>query len=955
MHFNKSIIAGATALLMITSGAFAQVKKKPAAATARKPAAATHTQQAKPELLPVDPNVIIGKLPNGFTYYIRANSEPKNRAFVYLVDKAGSLQETDAQQGLAHFTEHMAFNGTRDFPKNDLISYLQRSGVKFGADVNASTSFDQTVYQLALPTDSAKVFERGFNIMANIAGFVTFDQKEIDSERGVVLEEARQNGKDAQERLQKQTLPVILNNSRYAERLPIGKEDIIKTFNQAAIKSFYHDWYRPDLQAIIVVGDFDPRRVLQLIKDNFLQFTNPVPEKPRLDYAALPTPGTVVKFATDKEFPYTLAQIIVKHPQTTVKTKADFFRDVRVNLFNQMLNARISELSQQRLPKLLFGQTTYGSFTGRQDAFTSIAVANNNGLEAALKVVVGETDRAKKFGFTLTELERAKQNALVGVENAYKERDKTNSASFISQYLQNFVNGEAIPGIEYEYNFYVENIGKITLAEMNAMATKFISDQNRVIIVEAPDAQKANLPDEKKLLTWIAEADKDLTAYSDDVNTTPLLASLPPGSKIVKKEEDTLLNSTRLTLANGVKVILMPTKFKNDQILVNGYSFGGTSLASDADFPSANLAGSVVSSSGVGSFTQVQLDKKLSGKQVTMSPYVSEYSQGVSGSSSAVDFDTAMQLLYLYFTQPRKDNDIWQSTISQTKSLLANRGADPGSVYADTVTAVLNNYNKRAMVTTVDQLNSASLDKAYDFYKARFADAAGFTFTFVGNFTNEQIIPYIERYLGALPADNHKETYKNLGIHPQAGQITKTVYKGIGDKSAVQLVFSGPYDYNEANNIQLDALEEILNIRLLDRLREKESGAYSPDAGLSYIKIPEGRYKATISFSCAPANVDKLVADVMDEVNKLKQNGADPKDIEKFVAGNARSIQLQLRQNIFWVGFLASSDQNQENPDRILQHIQNLNNVTVQSTKDAANKYLSGTNLIKLILMPEKK
>lgn len=953
MHINKPVFAGAVALFIITGTALAQVKKKPVPSAKSKPT--TAAQQVKPDLLPRDPNVIIGKLPNGFTYYIRANSEPKNRAFMYLVEKAGSLQETDAQQGLAHFTEHMAFNGTRDFPKNELISYLQRAGVKFGADANASTSFDETVFQLALPTDSTKVFERGFNIMANIAGFVTFDPKEIDGERGVVLEEARQNGKDAQERLQKQTLPVILNNSRYAQRLPIGKEDIIKTFNQATIKSFYHDWYRPDLQALIIVGDFDPRRVEQLIRDNFLQFTNPVAEKPLVQYAVPPTVGTAIKFATDKEFQYVLAQVVVKHPQTSVKTIADYFRDVRVSLFNQMLNARINELSQQRNPKLLFGQASYGPYTGRQDAFSAVAVANNNGLEAAIKVVIGETDRAKKFGFTLTELERAKQNALVQVENAYKEKDKTNSGNYIGQYLQNFLTGEAIPGIDYEYKFYVDNIGKITLNEINAMAAKFISDQNRVIIVEAPEAQKANLPDDKKLLSWIAEADNNLTAYSDDVNTTPLLPALPPGSKVVSQQDDSLLNSTNLTLANGVKVILMPTKFKNDQVLINGYSFGGTSLANDADFTSANLAGNIIANSGVGTFTQVQLDKKLSGKQVTMSPYISENTQGISGSASTTDFDTAMQLLYLYFTQPRKDNDIWQSTISQTKSLLTNRGVDPASVYADTVTATLSNYNKRGMTITLDELNTANIDKAYNYYKDRFADAAGFTFTFVGNFTKEQIIPYIERYLGALPATHSKETYKDLNIHPPKGLVTKTVYKGIGDKSQVEMVFSGSYAYNESNNIQLDALEEILNIRLLDRLREKESGAYSPSAGISYVKIPDNRYKVTISFACAPANVDKLTADVMDEINKLKQNGADPKDIEKFAAEDARSIQLQLRQNIFWAGYLAASSQNDENPDRILQHIQNLNNVTPQTTKDAANTYLSGTNLIKLILMPEKK
>jgi len=954
MNFNRKISVAALALLITASSVFAQVKRKPIPSPKEKPHVVDRVLGTRP--LPVDPAVIIGKLPNGLTYYIRKNTEPKNRAELYLVNKVGSILETDAQQGLAHFTEHMAFNGTRDFPKNELVNYLQKSGVKFGADLNAYTSFDETVYQLPLPTDSAKIFEKGFDILANWAGMLTFDPKEIDSERGVVLEEQRLRGKNAQERLQQQLLPVLLNNSRYAQRLPIGKENILKTFQPQTIKSFFHDWYRPDLQAVIAVGDFDPKQVEQLIKDNFSELKNPPHEKPRVQYTVPATPDTKVKIATDKEYPYTLAEIIVRHPETTVKTAADYLQSVRINLFNQMMSARLNELLQKPVPPFLYAEASYASFLANQDAFTTVAVAKSaDQLKEALQTTLNEIERARKFGFTETELARAKDNILTQIENAWKEKDKTSSVNFVQEYQQNFLQGEAIPGIDFEYNFYKNNIGRITLSEMNNLAGKFISNQNRAVVVQAPDKEKSKLPTPQTLLSWVNATGKGLTPYVDNVSKTPLLDKEPAGTKVTAQTKDEAIGTTTLTLGNGVKVTLKPTDFKNDQILINGYGFGGTSLASDQDFISANLAPDIVGSSGVGSMTEIQLGKMLSGKNVRVSPYISETTQGISASSSPKDFETALQLIYLYFTQPRKDNDIWQSQIAQAKAMLPNQSLDPASVYQDTVTAVLGSHNIRRMPLTIAKLDAASLDKAYDFYKARFADASGFTFTLVGSFDIEKIKPLLEKYLGGLPSTNHPETFKVLGIHAPTGQLTKNVYKGIGDKSTVQMVFSGNFDYNLANKQQLDALEEILNIKLIERLREKEGGVYSPGVSIGYSKIPMSRYSATIHFTCAPANVDKLINATMEEIAKIKQNGAEPTDIQKYQAEDKRASEVQLKQNSFWASYLIRASQNGENPDLVLNHMKDLDQITVQSTKEAANKYLSGTNLIKLILYPEKK
>jgi zinc protease len=932
----------------------AQVTKPKSTQTQKTATAKTNTS-FKSEPLPIDKEVLIGKLPNGLTYYIRVNKEPQNRAELYLVNKSGSLFENDDQLGLAHFVEHMAFNGTRDFPKNELVSYLQKSGVKFGADLNAYTSFDETVYQLPLPTDSVALFEKGFDILSNWAGFVSFDDDEIDKERGVILEEARLRGKNAQERMQNQTLPVMLNNSRYAQRLPIGKEEVLKNFKYETIKQYYKDWYRPDLQAVIAVGDFDPKRVEQLIRQNFSELKNPEVKRPRVEYEIPVHQQTLVKIVTDKEYPYTLAQIMVKKPGRTIKSTADLLNNIRITLFNSMINSRIAELSQKADPPFLFGQSSFGGFLANLDAFTSVAVAKSGELEKAIKAVVAENERAKQFGFTKSEFDRAKEAVLMNMETQWKERDKTKSANFVGEYQRHFLKGEGIPGIDYEYNFVKNNLGIIKLEEINNLTSQFISDQNRVVILQAPEKDKAALPDEKTILKWINEAGIGVEAYVDNVSNEPLLEKVPAGGKILSTRQHTALGITEFKLANGVKVVLKPTDFKNDQILINGFSFGGTSLVPDADYISASFASSVIGSSGIGKFTQIQLDKMLTGKNVSVSPYISESTEGISGGAAPKDFETALQLIYLYFTEPRKDADIWASTLTQTKSVLENRGLVPASVFQDSVAAFLSNFNTRRMTPTIDQLNAASLDKAYDFYKDRFADASDFTFTIVGNIDPEAIKPLLEKYLGSLPASERVENFKDLGIKPPGGKHTKTVYKGIEEKSSVQLLFSGEYDFNEKNNLQMDALQEILNIKLIERLREKESGVYSPGVRVSYSKIPTGRYSATVYFGCAPENVERLINATLEEIANIRQNGAEIGDIQKFVAEETRSTEVQLKDNGFWLGYLTSVAQNQENPESVLNYINSLKQVTVESTKATASKYLKDDNLIRLILLPEKK
>lgn len=920
-----------------------------------KVSAKTTTVAKSSDILPLDAAVKVGKLPNGFTYYIRKNTEPKNRVTLYLANKVGSILENENQRGLAHFMEHMSFNGTQNFPKNELVNYLQKTGVRFGADLNAYTSFDETVYQLPIPSDDPEILKNGLQIMRDWAKGAALETAEIDKERGVVLEEKRL-GKSAQQRMQEKYLPMLFNSSRYSERLPIGTEDVLKNAKPETVKAFYNDWYRPNLQALIVVGDIDVNQMEQMIKAKFSDLKNPVKERERTKYSIPLTGKNQFIAVTDKEFPVTVAQILIKHKEEPLITKTDLKNSVIRSLYNQMVGARFSELSKQANPPFLQAGSSIGGFLAGLDAATTFLVAKPGELEKGLKTAFTEVERVKRFGFTTTELERAKASYLSARESSFKEKDKTASDNFVQEYLELFLKGSASPGIDYEYNFYKTTVPLITLADVNAIAKKYITDTNRDVILMAPEKDKEKLPNEAIIKQWIdAVLTENIAAYVDQVSTQPLLAKKPVAGKIVAEQKIAELGVTELTLSNGVKVVLKPTNFKNDEINFYGYSPGGTSLYSDADYQSAANAASIIAKSGVGEFNAIQLPKFLNGKRVFVNPTITERSEGISAFTTPKDLETALQLTYLYFTAPRKDAEIFKGIIAQQKGSLANRENDPNSVFSDTVSAVLGNNNIRRTGPSLEKLNQINLDRAFEIYKERFADASDFVFTFVGSFSVEGIKPLLLQYLGGLPANNRKENAVDLGIKVPAGVIAKTVYKGQEPKATVRLVFSGDFTYNNDNNNQLDALAEVLNIKLIERLREDEGGVYGVNASSSQSKFPKNRFNLTISFGSAPENVEKLIASTLDEINKIKTNGALQVDIQKFVAEETRTTETDLKTNGFWLGNMVNAYQNEEDPKDVLTYIDSLKKITPESTKAAANLYLSGKNYIRLVLMPEKK
>lgn len=907
------------------------------------------------EPLPINKNVKIGKLSNGLTYYIQKNTEPSKRAVLYLVTNVGSLMEDDDQLGLAHFTEHMAFNGSRDFPKNALIEYLQKAGVKFGADVNASTSFNETIFKLPLPTDNAEVFEKSFSILANWAGMVSFETDAIDRERGIIIEEGRSRGKDASERLQKQILPTLVNHSRYTYRMPIGTEDILRNFKPERIKKFYKDWYRPDLQAVIAVGDFDPLQVEAFIKQNFSQLKNPTNPRKRQYYSIADSKKTDVNILTDKEQTTTRLQVIVRQPGKSVKTTTDLLKSMKRSIFNRMLGARLAELRQLPNTPILLASMGYGKFLADVDAFTMTISPKAGHLEQAVQKVVEIKEQVKKYGFAETELERAKSSLLNTLERQWRERDKSSSINYVNEYVKHFLTGEGIPGIDYEYEFLKKHVDEIQLKEINTFLPLWDAKTNRVIILEAPEKDKSALPIRDNLLAWIDEANNNVTPYVDEVVATTLLLEKPKKSKIVTQKENSTNGATELLLENGVRVILKPTTFKNNQIIINGYSYGGTSLATDESYTSASLAALLVNRSGLGSLTKAQISKMLNGRSVNISASLSDFTEGISGSSSPEELETAMQLVYLYFTQPGKDLNVWSDILSQQQSNFINRGVNPIRVFQDTVSAVLNNYDPRNMPQSAAALKAAKINDAHNFFKARFADASGFTFILVGNLDTAKAKLLAQQYLGTLPSLNRKETYVNPGIKIPSGHFRKTVYKGLEDKSRVQLVFHSDYKYNESNNIQMDALKEIVNYRLISRLRAKESGVYTPSVNVSYTKIPSQKFNLTISFNCAPDNVENLIKASLEEIGSLRKNGPTSSEIEKFVAARQLREETQVNSNVYWAynlrtQYMMNYGQAEESKTSDI-----LKLVTSQNLKAAAKEYLSENQLIEFVLMPEKK
>ena len=915
------------------------------------------------EKLAIDPGVRIGKLSNGLTYYIRQNKKPDQKVELRLVVNAGSILEDENQQGIAHLCEHMAFNGTTHFQKNDIISFLQSIGVEFGNDLNANTSFDQTIYILPIPTDKPGNIDKGFQILEDWAHNVTYKNDDIEGERPIVLEESRM-GKGANDRMYRKIYPEIFAGSLYANRLPIGIDSIVKNASYATIKKFYKDWYRPDLMAVIVVGDIDPAKAEGLVKKYFQGLTDPENERTRIHPDVLPYEKNEAKVVTDKEatsYNFILNYSAEKTNPTV--TLADYKNDLSKEIFTTLLNQRLRELTQKENPPFVYAYSDFDSYARGYESFSAVIGTGNNDATTGLKAVEEELERVKKYGFTKPELDRAKTNMLTQIERMLNEKNKTESANYTSEYIDNFLTQEPIPGIENENKYYKELLPQISIEDVNDIGKKLQQNSTQFIALLGPEAAAGKqLPSSEDLLAVASSVEKmDIKPYEEKAISSSLMTTEPKAGKIISTKKNAVLGTTELTLSNGVTVTLKPTDFKNDQILMSAVRAGGKNNYGVKDKFNAEYAISVINSMGVGNFSPVDLQKALTGKTVRVNPAFSNISEGMSGSSSVKDIESMMELTYLYFTAPRVDTSLFKSFVQKNKAQLAYLSANPQVVFVDTLYKTLYHNDPLAPVAVpkpeyFDQIN---LGRLMQIYKERFGNAFGMHFTFVGSFKENDLKPLIEKYIASLPSSSSssskKFNYVDNKLRPVKGKVDLNVYKGKEQKSLILFVYTGQLPYSAALDMKADAISEILNIRILEELREKIQGIYAGGTQARFEKLPYPHYTFFLQLPCGPEKVDTLLYAANKEIQNLIKNGPSKANLEKVQQQWKEQHKVSIKENETWLSQLQNFYFPGDNPDYFINYDKYVNALTPKEVQDAAKLFLSTKNVVTGILRPEKK
>ncbi|WP_333695320.1 M16 family metallopeptidase [Flavobacterium sp.] len=906
--------------------------------------------------IPKDPSVKVGKLKNGLTYYIRKNAKPENKVDLRLVINAGSILENDDQQGLAHFMEHMCFNGTKNFPKNALVDYLQSIGVKFGQHLNAYTSFDETVYFLPIPSNDPEKLSKGFQILEDWAFNTTLTPEEIDKERGVVLEEYR-IGLGADKRMMGRFMPKMMYNSHYAKRLPIGQKEILENFTYDKVVSFYKDWYRPNLMSVIVVGDIDVAEMEKKIITHFSSYKNPKNEKPRAKFDVPNHKETFVAVESDPEAAYTQVQLLYKDYKEpkVVKTIGDFKEQLVIGLFSTMLNNRLGELQNAPNPPFTYGYSYYGgTFAKTKNAFQSFAMVPQDKQLEALKVLVQENERVKAFGFTQSELDRAKTEFLSQMEQQFKEKDKMESENFVWQYQSNFLENNPIPGIEWTFTTMQKMLPLITVQETNALINGYIKDDNRVVVLTGPEKEGLKKPTEEEVLASITVDPSSLKAYVDEDVAESLLRNPVKKGSITQRESNDKVGSKTWTLSNGAKVTFKKTDFKNDEILFEALSFGGTNLISNEDYAKIQWAMGGLTEAGFSGMKLNDINKFMTGKIARVNPYVGGTQEGFRGSASPKDLEYLFQMVYAYFTDLNFDKEAFESFKIKQNGFMANMKAMPTMHFQQELYAYLNQNNPRFNGILPDEKawENTSYELAYAKYKERFANAADFHFFFVGNLDEAVLEDFVTSYLASLPASNTKEQAVDLGYRMLRGDLKKVVNKGKDPKSTVNIMFYGDAKYEATEALALRAAGEVLTIKLIEELRENESGVYGASARGSMNKVPNGSYNFTINFPCGPENAETLTQSALRELNKIIENGPDLKDVNKFKESEKLDYKEKIKQNNYWMANFTRAFSNDSSIDEILSFEQRIDAITPQQIQAVAKKYLSKDKVI-AILMPE--
>lgn len=962
MHRSPPLLSNRACLRLAAALAFAAVSLvaaiHPLAAQVPDSAAIAALAKNPAAVLPFDPRARMRTLPNGLRYYIRANSRPAKRAELRLVVNAGSIVEDDDQLGLAHVVEHMAFDGTRNFAKQQIVDFIERAGMTFGADLNAGTSFDETVYQLQLPSDTGNYVGRGLDWFSDIiGGGVVFDSVALAKERPVVIEEWRL-GKGALDRIQQKQLPVLFRESRYATRLPIGTKESLDGFTRDRVTRFYADWYRPDLAAVIVVGDVNPDAIEAMIRAKFGGIPPALPNARPRDIALVPAhPQTLVAVATDVEAPESDVGILWKQPVRHDSTVEDYRREVTEQFFVVMLNQRYDEIAQKANAPFVAAGAAQGRLVRSTESFSlSATVQDASGIEAGLLAVLTEAERVHRHGFTATEFSRAKTKLARELDIQYAERDKTESGTYAARYVDHFLSGGPLLGIEVRSPLIRTILPTISLADVNAAGARWMTDAGRVILASTPSKPGITIPTDSAMRSVLTEVrSATIAAYTDVTSDAALVAAPPAPGKIVSERKLASIGVTEWTLSNGAHVLVKPTDFQADEVLIDGVSLGGVAGLPADRYYSAVLGPLMLERGGAGSLDAESLRKQLVGKVAAVSASVDQRTESVGGSASPRDFETFFELLWARTQTPRVDSAAVTALKQQYIATIGDRGNDPGAVFADTVGQTMYQHHPLAQPLSVPLIQSLDVQTALSVFRDRFRDFSDFTFVIVGSTTTDAVKPFVEQWIASLPGGGRHETPVDPGIVPPTGAITKVVHKGVEPKASTAILLTGKTPWSRDAALRATAINEILDIRMRETLREDLGGTYNVGVSVGVDRWPEGRFTTAIGFGAAPARIDSLANVAMSVLRKFAADGPTAAELAKVRENLKRARETAVKQNAFWQQVLEERVLWGDDPeDNMRTFDTRVATLDAESIRALARIVMNETNIARFTLLPER-
>jgi zinc protease len=906
--------------------------------------------------IPADPKIKIGKLDNGMTYYIRSNPLPAKRGEFYLTVRAGAAQEDPDQNGLAHFCEHMAFNGTANFQKHEIIHYLRSIGMKFGPEINAFTSYEVTNYMLQkVPIDNLANLDTALLVLHDWASKISFEGTEIDNERGVIHEEWR-TGKTAERRMRYTVNKTLYKGTIYADHDVIGQLDIIDKAPYEAFTRFYRDWYRPDLMAIIAIGDFDPADIEARIKKLYGSIPKTQNPRKRQDVIVPDNEVPQVIITSDPEAQQMSCRLYFKYAANNDKSSMPVYRSgMARSLMGKMLDERTDVIANQADAPFTYAYSGFMALTPNTQSFVFAAASKPTEGPRTVKTLIQEAYRIKQHGFTEPELERAKKAMEKQYEIALKEKDKKESDAYAWACYANFTDHAPVMDAEYSHKLNMELLQLITLKEINELAAATITEKNRVVIVTGPENPEFIFPTENEINEMLkAASGLKLEPWVAKKTAENLMSSAPQPGKAEKTDYVAANDHHVWVMANGAKIIIKQTDFKSDEILFSAFSQGGSSLYKEDEFMNVEWAPRIAAESGIGNFDKTELGLLLSDKRISLTPFVSRYSEQFMGSTSLTDLESFLQLLHLYFTSSRLDKEAFDRVMQMTKNQYLNRASNPSNVLQDSIQMLTIEPHKRNFVTDISTLDKIQFDQMQEFFKQRFSNAADFTFIFVGSINPEKEKALLEKYIGSLPTLKTQEKYNDIGIRLRKS-TTKSHFNFAmkQPKSTVFIAFSGETEYNNKNHILLDAITEILKVRYTETVREEQGGTYGVGVSNFFSKEPIPQYQLRINFDCAPENATKLSQIIYAEIEKLKTDGPSQKDLDNYKENKKKERTENLKRNRFWLSQLKTyyadgiDFMGEANYDNIIQSL------TTDEVKKAAESLLHSNRFTEIIMSPK--